>query len=172
MILSSNSVPISLVSTGGLTYAQYTVALGGCTDLVRIGPALQQGSAFSCDFDLQVETGVPCPEYILLKHGAVALGALPPGRYSFSVTDWGHVATTIPFQVPSDTGRTLEAVGITANGAFQMRINGVADVEYIVQASTNLVTWTTLSTNAVGQAVIDGAANSLRQRYYRIVINQ
>src|ERR1039457_2303118 len=53
--------PVNLVTTGNVTYAQYTWSLCGCEDLVGIGPVIRNGSNFSYDFDVAVEIGVPCP---------------------------------------------------------------------------------------------------------------
>jgi hypothetical protein len=55
--------PVNLVTTGNVTYVQYTWSLCGCEDLVGIGPVIRNGSNFSYDFDVEVETGgVACPQ--------------------------------------------------------------------------------------------------------------
>src|ERR1017187_4112618 len=58
---------VSLVTTGSITYAEYTWGLMGCEDVVSIGPVIRNGSNFSFNFNLLEETGVPCPLYVILE---------------------------------------------------------------------------------------------------------
>jgi hypothetical protein len=59
------------------------------------------------------------------------------------------------------------------NGQFQLTINGVPGQTIILQASTNLVQWTSLQTNLLSAASITNFdSTSLPNRYYRAVLLQ
>jgi hypothetical protein len=53
------------------------------------------------------------------------------------------------------------------NGVFGFTVNGTAGTQYVVEASTNLVNWVALTTNAVPFAFNDPAASQFSQRFYR-----
>src|ERR1035441_9491689 len=88
---------VSLVTTGNVTYAEYTWGLAGCEDLVSIGPVIRHGSNFSYDFDLELETGVACPLYVFLETTIVALGTFAPGDYTLTTTPLGGPGPTHTF---------------------------------------------------------------------------
>jgi len=60
------------------------------------------------------------------------------------------------------------------NHLFQMRLVGVANTNYVIQASTNLTTWITLATNnsPTGLWVFtDAQSTNFLQRFYRAMPN-
>lgn len=84
--------------------------------------------------------------------------------------------------VSNDTGSTNRAVASLAvystpaatlspaapvNGQFAVNISGVPDFQYVVEASTNLVDWIPMQTNAAPFVFLDSAAVGFSQRYYR-----
>ncbi len=72
---------VSLVTTGNVTYAEYSWVLFGCDCeyLVSTGPVTRNGSNFWYNFDLAEETGpVICPQFIALMVTTAALGTLAP----------------------------------------------------------------------------------------------
>ncbi|MHB8519372.1 MAG: choice-of-anchor Q domain-containing protein [Limisphaerales bacterium] len=170
VMLGTDAVPIQIVTAGGITYARYTVTYGGCERLVGVGPAVRAGTNLSCDFDLQTEVGVLCPDLVIKKQGVAVLGALAPGDYTFTTAVWGRLVTTLPFTVSTNTMPTLVPVGRTVEGSFQMEWNGIAGVDYVLQASADLVDWTSLSTNRVGTPLIDDHAGAGSTRFYRLRI--
>ncbi|MDB6065209.1 MAG: hypothetical protein JWR26_1417, partial [Pedosphaera sp.] len=66
----------------------------------------------------------------------------------------------------------FSAPGGFTNGLFQVQLNGVAGRSYVLQASTNLVTWVPLSTNvpvASPFTLSDPGATNYPRRFYRAV---
>jgi hypothetical protein len=61
---------------------------------------------------------------------------------------------------------TLTATRVT-NGSFQLSAQGTAGLNYIVQASTNLVSWQSISTNLAPIQFTDSVTN-LPSRFYRL----
>ncbi len=167
-----NPGSISLVTTGGVTYATYTWGMGGCLELGAVGPVVHKAGDFSFNFDLQFETGVACPEDMYLESGTVVLGPLAAGDYTLTTTSWGAPVATNRFTVPTNSTPMLEPIGFAANGAFQIRLNGVANVGYVLQCSTNFVNWTSLSTNSIGLPLTDTRAVLSVRRFYRAQILQ
>ena len=162
--------PANLVTTGGVTYAQYDWSFGGCDIMVQIGPLVSEGNNLSFDFEFGMETGVACPEFIVQQSATVVLGALAPGNYTLTTTSWGSPVATNVFTVPTNSAPMLQPIGFAADGSFQMQLNGFGSVGYLLQTSTNLTSWTTLSTNFVGQALADPSPAGPAQRFYRLQI--
>jgi len=160
----------SLVTTGNVTYAEYTWAFGGCEDLVSIGPVNRSGSNFSYDFNLELETGVPCPLFVILENTTVALGTLAPGDYTLTTTSWGMPVATNTFTIPTNSAPTLQPIGFGADGSFNIQLTGVTNGSYVLQCSTNCVNWTSLSTNSVGPPLRDTSPVLPGPRYYRVQI--
>ena len=98
-------VSVSVVTTSGITSAEYKWNQGGCENMDSIGPLFRKGSRFSYNFDLEVETGVFCPQYVILESTTVVLGTLAPGTYTLTTTSWGVPVATISFTVPPNSGR-------------------------------------------------------------------
>jgi len=164
---------VSLVTTGNVTYVQYTWALGGCEELVSIGPVIRNGSNFSYDFDLELETGVACPLFVILETTTVALGTLAPGDYTLTTTSWGVPVTTNTFTISTNStppSPILCPIGFGADGSFNIQLTGVTNVSYVLQCSTNFVDWTSLSTNSVGPPLRDPSPVLPGPRYYRVQI--
>jgi hypothetical protein len=162
--------PDSVVTTGRITYAEYSWAMGGCDAMNGVGPLVRNGTDFSFDFDYEMETGVACPDDITSESATVVLGALAPGAYTLTTTSWGVPVMTTNFTVPIISTPMLQPIGFSNSGAFQIQLNGVANVSYVLQCSTNLVNWTSLSTNSVGQPLTDTASVLPGRRFYRAQI--
>lgn len=59
-----------------------------------------------------------------------------------------------------------------ASGGFQLALSGIAGQTFVVQASTNLVNWTPISTNVLTSTQlnwVDPAASAFTSRFYRAV---
>ena len=167
-----NLGPVSVVTTCGITYAEYTWGMGGCLRNHSIGPVIRNGSNFSFDFEIEHETGVACPMYVFLETTNVALGALTPGTYTLTTTSWGVPVATNIFTIPIFTP-ILRPIGFAGDGSFQIQLmNGVTNVSYVLQCSTNRVNWTSLSTNSVGPPLRDTCPVLPGPRYYRVQILQ
>lgn len=158
----------SLVTTGGITYAGYTWTMGGCLELESFGPVLRAGGNCSFDFDFALETGVPCPQDVFSESATIVLGALAPGAYTLTITSWGMPVATNTFTVPTNSTPMLQPLGFAADGSFQMQLNGVANVGYVLQSSTNFVKWTSLSTNYIWPPLKDTSPVLPGLRLYRV----
>jgi hypothetical protein len=88
----------------------------------------------------------------------------PDGRRAFA-TNTIAVATTAP--------PVLSNPQIQPGGGFAFTLTGLPLTSYVIQTSTDLKTWTPISTNAlpVGGAatIVDTQAVSFSQRYYRAI---
>ena len=164
---------VSVVTTGSVTYAEYTWTLKGyeCEYIVNTGPVIRNGSNFSYDFDL-AEPWNPeaCPQYVALVNTTATLGTLAPGTYTLTTTSWGVPVATNTFTVLTNCTPTLQPVGFGTNGSFNMQLAGDTNVSYVLQCSTNLVNWTSLSTNSVGPPLRDPSPVLPGSCYYRVQI--
>jgi len=161
--------PTSIVTTGGVTYAEYTWGMGGCLELDSIGPVIRNGSNFSFDFEFDV-TGGACPQDLFTVSTSVPLGTLSPGDYTLTTTSWGVPVTTNTFTVPSNSTPTLQTIGFGTNGSFNIQLTGITNAIYVLQRSTNFVNWTSLSTNLVGPPLSDPSPILPGPCYYRVQI--
>ncbi|MGO8699961.1 MAG: hypothetical protein ACLQVY_19900 [Limisphaerales bacterium] len=160
----------SVVTVGGISYADFHWAeLSCCATFDGIGPVLKSGSELSVDADTGFyECGALC---VLSGFSAtVVLGALSPGPHGFITTSWGVPVFTNNFTVPANPTPTLQPIGFTSDGTFEMQLNGVADVSYVLQSSTDLIHWTSLSTNSAGQTLTDSPSASPGWGFYRVLI--
>ena len=163
---------VSVVTTGSVTYAEYTWPLKGyeCEELISTGPVIRNGSNFSYDFELGKTTGGVCPQFIGNMNTTAALGVLAPGNYTLTTTSWSVPVMTTPFTVPTSSTQTLYPIGLGTNGSFNIQLTGVTNVSYVLQCSTNLLNWTSLSTNSNIQLLKDTSPASPGSRYYRVQI--
>ena len=107
---------------------------------------------------------------------AVISGLMAGATYYFTVTAWDTLgvesafSSEISYFVPAAVRATLQASRI-AGGMFRLTIGGIAGHTYQVQASTNLVTWTTIATQTMGSngsfSLTDSNAPKYRLRFYR-----
>jgi O-glycosyl hydrolase len=88
------------------------------------------------------------------------------GSPSLSATQ-NFSVTVLPAMSPVISSPTL------SNGLFQLSVTGQAGLDYTVQASTNLTTWTNLFTTnppALPFGWSDPAATNIPQRFYRVLL--
>jgi len=97
-----------------------------------------------------------------------------PG-YSYYLAITNSSASTESFSLVSD-GRAAAPLPLflsgnyAPDGTFHLHIAGQSGSDYIVQASTDLMTWTSLYTNCASFEFIDTNANYYPARYYRTVV--
>jgi hypothetical protein len=161
-----------VVTTGGVTYVEYTyVVQAVCERLHSIGPLIRNGTNFSFDFAYEKASGISCPNVFLEFSTNVILGVLAPGTYNLTTTSWSVPVSTKTFTVRP----VLQPIGYDTNGFFQIQMSsGITNVSYVLQCSTNLVDWTSLSTNSVstnsvGVALVDNAPVLSGVSYYRVL---
>jgi hypothetical protein len=164
---------VSVVTTGGITSAEYAWGLGCWQAVASMGPMIRNGNNFSYDFDIEKEpSGEPIPWCIMLVNTTNVLGALAPGTYTLATTSWNVPIATNTFTIPTNSP-VLQPFGFDANGSFQIQLsNGVSNVSYVLQCTTNFVNWTSLSTNSNKQLLKDNSPGLPGSRYYRVQILQ
>lgn len=159
---------VSLATTTNVTHAKYMWFLPCCQTVAGTGPLVRNGNNFSYDFDIMGPPQCSCLS-ILIETTDITLGTLAPGVYSLITTSWGEPVATNTFTIAP----VLQANGFDTNGLFQIQMSsGVTNVNYVLQCSSDLVNWTSLSTNtfstnAVGIVLIDTSAASSGYRFYR-----
>jgi hypothetical protein len=162
---------VSLVTTGNVTYAEFTWIFTGCEDVVNMGPVIRNGSNFWYDFDLERETGpVLCPQFGARLTTTAALGTLAPGTYTLITTSWGLPVAINTFTVSTNFMPTIQPMGFGSGGSFNIQLTGVPNVSYVLQRSTNMVNWMPLSTNSVGPPLSDRSPVLPGPCYYRVQI--
>ncbi|HEX4645266.1 MAG TPA: right-handed parallel beta-helix repeat-containing protein, partial [Verrucomicrobiae bacterium] len=162
---------ISMTTTGGITYAQYSVTLtnDGIQFLGAESPA-RSDTNFAQDFRFQWFTGLSQPITNIVAD-ATPLGHLPGGNYTFAAESWGVPLGTNIFAVATNADYTLAGLTTGAGGPFQMTVAGVSNATYVVEASTNLTDWTAISTNRGGPFTFsDPASGNYEDRFYRVLI--
>jgi len=84
---------------------------------------------------------------------------------------WGRVVlnynldTNVNLSVPNVT-----TLGVT-NNVYQLRVTGVGSNTFAIQVSTNLTSWTSLTTNSTSSSVydyVDWRSTNFAKRFYRV----
>ena len=100
--------------------------------------------------------------------------SLAAGNYSFTARAFdnsGLSSTSAPVVVFVETNAVLSAPRRATNGLFQFTVAGIAGQTYVFQASSNITTWSPLTTNvAPSNSFIftDPASTNLQNRFYRV----
>ena len=101
------------------------------------------------------------------------------GTYSVMVTNIAGsvISSNAVLTVSSGAPAQPQVSGLIYNndGTFSLTVNGDSGPDYIVQASTNLVDWTSIFTNhspTLPFVWSDAAASNFSQRFYRIQLGQ
>lgn len=97
------------------------------------------------------------------------LKASHAGAYSVLVSNNAGSTNSVTAQltVYTNTAPTISTPAKTINGQFGFQVDGVPGAKYVVQASTNLKTWTSIRTNIAPFTFTDSNSASFSQRYYR-----
>jgi len=127
-------------TVSGSSNAQYVVQAS--TDLVNWVPLATNAVPF-----VFVDTNANLPQRFYRATGAV----------TFAVPAAVAVAPAAPVMKP---------LGLPG-GQFGFSVSGTPGSQYVVQASTNLVNWVSVQTNAVPFAFVDTNVASFRQRFFR-----
>jgi hypothetical protein len=137
---------VSVVTTNNVYYADYSWDVLCCQSINSTGPLTRNGNTFWYDFDIWGPQICFCQSIVSLNT-TVTLGTLGPGVYTLITTSWGVPVATFTFTIPP---LILYPIGFGGDGSFQMALlNGNTNANYVLQSSTNLVVWTSLSTNTL-----------------------
>jgi hypothetical protein len=93
------------------------------------------------------------------------------GLYGVVVTNSLGSVTNYPVSltVYTNAAATLSGTLNPTNGEFQFNVSGVAGLDYTLEASTNLVDWVPLWTNASPFSFTETNTEAYPQRFYRSV---
>jgi hypothetical protein len=94
------------------------------------------------------------------------------GSYYVRVAnDYGSATSSLAnLTVYLTASATLAASGSFGSNQFQFNVDGVSGFSYAIEASTDLVDWVRLQTNAAPFQFIDSAAGDFDRRFYRAVL--
>jgi len=67
---------------------------------------------------------------------------------------------------------TVQSIGRNSSGSFELRVEGTSDSLYVIQASTNLTTWSPVLTNRVPFLLEDAETASYPHRFYRVMTSR
>jgi hypothetical protein len=90
--------------------------------------------------------------------------------FTVTVASQGSVTPKVsqPTNLASPTAAaTLAAVAPPSHGQFALTVNGTTGYTYVVQASTDMVNWTSVQTNTAPFTFVDTNASQFKQRFYR-----
>jgi len=91
--------------------------------------------------------------------------------FTVTVASQGSIAQKVssqPTNLASPTAAaTLAAVAPPSRGQFALTVNGTTGCTYVVQASTDMVNWTSVQTNTAPFTFVETNASQFKQRFYR-----
>jgi hypothetical protein len=92
------------------------------------------------------------------------------GLYTVTVSNTGGTVASAPaaLVIATTPAATLTSA-VQANGQFAFNVEGVTGYKYAVQASTDLVHWTSVQTNTAPYSFTDTHASQVARQFYRTV---
>ena len=98
-----------------------------------------------------------------------SLKASNAGNYSVQISNSAGVTNSVTAQltVYTNTAPTISNAAKLVNGQFGFQVAGIPGSQYVVQASSDLKTWTSVQTNTAPFSFTDSNSASFNQRYYR-----
>jgi hypothetical protein len=90
------------------------------------------------------------------------------GNSGFIAEGWGLSLTTVSPLTPATMGLQIQRL---ASGSYQLVFNGVSETTYVLQMSSDLVSWTSISTNTASAipAVFLVEPQAVGRAFYRAV---
>ena len=161
--------PISLT-------ARLTVSTNATATLTQVAYANGQYSAkvtglIGSQYVVQASTNLV--DWVPVQTNAAPFTFVDPDAGQFKQRFYRTVAlisssitSSASLTVSANTAATLSRAAYT-NGQYSFKVAGTTGYQYIVQASTNLVDWVPLQTNAAPFTFVDANASQFKQRFYR-----
>jgi hypothetical protein len=114
---------------------------------------------------------VPSNLKVVLTYNGSPSAPINPGNYQVvgtivDINYQGNATKTLKITL-AKTRITLPTALPTSDGQFSFTVSDNAGLEYVVQASTNLVDWDSVQTNIAPFVFTDTNAGSFSQRFYR-----
>jgi len=137
-----------------------SVALAGALDLLLTNSFTPTNNATFAVITVNTRTGT---------FSAVTGRGIGGGLYFNPV----YSSTAVTLTVADGTPTIASSSAAWVDGKFQFRLNGIASETYRIDATTNLVNWAAISTNAIPGAAfldfVDYDSPALPRRFYRAV---
>ena len=95
------------------------------------------------------------------------------GDYRVVVSNFAGSVASVPATVLLDSPLRMGALGMNGNGQFQLRLIGQGGTNYVLQASSNLITWVSLVTNAAPSGIwdfLDASGSNFSYRFYKATL--
>ena len=137
-------------------------------------PTVVVGGSANLSYQWYFNTNTPIPSATNSLLTLFDVQTTNAGTYSVIVTNLaGSAASTNALLIVSITTPARPQVSglVFSNGTFSLTVNGDASHDYIIQASTDLVVWTSIFTNLSPTLPFvwnDSGASNFIQRFYRI----
>lgn len=170
-IAGATSSALTVLAAQATNAGNYTVvvsnSLGTMTSTatgLRVRPFLGCVSAtngltltWPSQYVLQAATNAAGPYYDVPGVTSPCVLATASGREEF-------------FRARGMTAGTIGPSSFLSNGQFRLQVAGLPGYNYVVQASTDLVSWLPLQTNPAPFLFLDSAAGGYRCRFYRTML--
>jgi uncharacterized repeat protein (TIGR03806 family) len=147
--------PPTITPNGGTFFAPVKVALQG--------PDTNAAIYFTLDGSLPTTNSFLYSQTFTLATNAIVSASAYETNYDNSVAA-GALFSVFPIYFLTS--------GFLTNGQFQMEFNGAPGSNYVLQASTNLLNWTPLTTNLAATNLfnlMDPGATNFPLRFYRVL---
>ena len=171
-------VQTEISTVGGITYFQGESSMDQWCNRLAAYRVSREGTNLSLPIQQEVWTGIcvcdavecgPAPNQRI----ASVLGALEPGDYSLTI--WSTNQVSFPrttssvrsFTVPTNGTPTL-AISRGTGESVQVHVEGIPNIQYVLQGSMDLTNWTSLRTN-IGAPITFLHSNAV-QRFYRTAV--
>lgn len=172
MQADDNELPVTHVPSfavdvvGGIAYLKYERTVDGDYNGDLLPTPYLDGGTIRWNFQLtlDVNSSAPGPSFA----GSIPLGTLAPGTYQFQPSSWGVPLETTQFVIPSDGSGTMGIPTLTVDG-FQFSLNGVENVRYFTDQTSDFLTWQTVATTDGTNQPVVVPANLLSGRdFFRV----
>ena len=185
-----NFIETQFLSVGGITYFRHVSQLSEWCERIGAYPATREGTNVTVAIQ---EEGQPPDSFCIcdtLECGPApreditsVLGALPTGSYrllilstntNMSFPGWPLFQVTAMgryFEVGPGIEPTLAVSKLPNDDALQITVAGISNVNYVIERSADLVSWTAMRTNT-GAPFVLHVNKSAQQQFYRVSISQ
>ncbi|MDB6033881.1 MAG: hypothetical protein JWM16_4219 [Verrucomicrobiales bacterium] len=187
-VIRENDQPPAVI---GFAASSYSVSETGKTAVIKIFRTGNTNSTVTVAFEVRDGTAVAGVDYV----GTNALFTFRPREIAKAilldvlddqVADGNKTAQLLLTNISGNNSLGLSAATLNilddesaprlmapqrmSNGTFQMQFAGDANASVVVQASSDLIHWTNVSTNSAGQSIfLDLNAGAFPQRFYRAI---
>ncbi|MDB6037811.1 MAG: hypothetical protein JWM99_1652, partial [Verrucomicrobiales bacterium] len=159
------------ITKAGITYLAYTLPLERlCRPFRPKGSPTRIGNEIVQVLSRSFLADNPCNGNISSPTNTLALGSLPPGDYQFNFMADGVAVETLPIVVPDETDQLLTVQLEASQETLYLSINGLPEVSYRIESSSNLIDWGEALPQTGSFTVVEPFDKNARPRFYRVRI--